>query len=70
MRRDKVLRTWLAGVNPVVDVDARRDRSVGVRNAAVDAGIAKAPGGLPCRWATFDNITREVRPIGECDDRR
>ena len=24
MRRDKVLRTWLAAVNPVVDVDAQR----------------------------------------------
>ena len=34
-------------------------------NAAVDAGIAKAPVRLPRRWATFDNVTREVRPIGE-----
>jgi len=65
MRRDKVLQAWLAGVNPVVDVALGPTGQLTFRNAAVDAAIAKAPAGYQVSWATFDNVTRDVRPIGD-----
>jgi hypothetical protein len=64
-RRDKVLRTWLAAVNPVVDVALSATGQLTFGNAAVDAGVAKAPSGYRSAWAAFDNVTRDVRPIGD-----
>jgi hypothetical protein len=63
-RRDKVLRTWLVGVNPIVDV-AIDGQELTFANAAVDAGIAKAAGGYRVMWSNFDNVTRELRQIAE-----
>jgi hypothetical protein len=65
MRRDKVLRTWLAGVNPVVDVSLSNAGELTFRNAAVDAGHAKSPSGYRVSWAGFNNATREVQPASE-----
>ncbi len=63
-RRDKVVRTWLSGVNPIVDV-AIAGNALTFANAAADAGIAAAAGGYRAAWSTFDNITRESKPIAE-----
>jgi hypothetical protein len=64
-RRDKVLREWLVGVNPIVDVVLDADGELTFGNAAVDANLAKAPAGYLTRWHAFDNATHESRLIGE-----
>jgi hypothetical protein len=64
-RRDKVLRTWLAGVNPLVDFALSEAGDLTFANAAVDAGVGADPGGYRAMWSRFDNMTRESQPIGE-----
>jgi hypothetical protein len=67
-RRDAIVRRYLPGVNPVVDVQLIDDRAAAAlvfRNAAVDADVAAAPGEYVVQWAHFDNRTRAVTPIGQ-----
>jgi hypothetical protein len=56
-RRDKVLKTWLTGVNPIVDPSLGSDGAFTFRNAAVDAGVATAPTAYLLAWSGFDNAT-------------
>jgi hypothetical protein len=62
-RRDKVLRTWLTGVNPIVDPKLADDGTLTFDNAAVTAGIASPPGRYELTWSKFDNTTAET--VGE-----
>jgi hypothetical protein len=64
-RRDKVLRTWLAGVNPLVEFALSETGDLTFANAAVAAKIADDPGGYHAVWSTFDNLSQESRRIGE-----
>ena len=64
-RRDKVLKTWLAGVNPLVDFALSDGGELTFANAAVDAGAGADPGGYRAVWSSFDNLTRESKQIGE-----
>ena len=59
-RRDKILRAWLTGVNPLVN--ARLDGELTFENAAVDAGIAKPPQSYRLEWSRFDNATGTATP--------
>jgi hypothetical protein len=56
-RRDKVLRTWLTGVNPLVEPRLGPDGSLTFENAAVAAGVASAPNAYVVTWSRFDNAT-------------
>jgi hypothetical protein len=53
-RRDIIARTWLNGVNPIVDVSLDAKGTLAFTNAAVDAGVA-AHGAYSIAWARFDN---------------
>jgi hypothetical protein len=56
-RRDKVLKTWLTGVNPVVEPRLSADGTLTFENAAVAAGVAMAPNAYVVSWSKFDNAT-------------
>jgi len=56
-RRDKVLRTWLTGVNPIVEPRLSADGTLTFDNAAVSAGVASAPAAYVLTWSRFDNTT-------------
>jgi hypothetical protein len=64
-RRDKVLRTWLVGINPLVDFALSERGELTFANAASDAGVARPPAGYRATWSRFDNVTRESQRIGE-----
>jgi hypothetical protein len=67
-RRDKVLKTWLTGVNPIVEPSLGADGAFTFRNAAVDAGVATPPSAYVLAWSAFDNATGT--PIGTPQDVR
>lgn len=56
-RRDKVVRTWLAAVNPIAEPQLSTDGTLTFRNAAVDHGVASAPIGYRLTWSRVDNAT-------------
>ncbi|MGE0703669.1 MAG: hypothetical protein AB7F99_04350 [Vicinamibacterales bacterium] len=58
-RRDKVIRAWLTGVNPLVDATLA-DGALTFANAAVDAGVATAPVEYVVTWSRYDNNTGET----------
>ena len=64
-RRDKVLRTWLNGVNPVVDPSWDANGTLTWGNAAVAAGVADAPASYTLQWFEWDNTAGARRNIGE-----
>ena len=63
-RRDKVLRTWLAGVNPFVDFAIDGEGVLTFANAAVQASVATPASEYRVSWARFDNATDTATPLG------
>jgi hypothetical protein len=65
-RRDKVLRTWLTGVNPLVDPALAADGLLTFENAAAAAGIVPPSASYTLAWSRFDNAAGErVGPVTE-----
>jgi hypothetical protein len=64
-RRDKVLRTWLTGVNPLVNAQLSNDGVLTFENAAVDAGVAKPATQYRYALSRFDNATGAATPLTE-----
>jgi len=63
-RRDKIARTYLTAVNPVVDLalDATR---LTFENAAVAARVSSGPAVYRASWLRFDNATGETQPLAD-----
>ena len=71
-RRDKVVATWLTGVNPIVEPRLAANGALSFDNAAVIAGVATPPAAYVFSWSRFDNAagadlgpmeeTRSTRP--------
>jgi hypothetical protein len=62
-RRDKVLRTWLTGVNPLVNARISSDGLLTFENAAVDVGMVRPPTEYRFTWSRFDNATGAATPV-------
>ena len=64
-RRDRIGQVYLNAINPVVNVALAEDGTLTFENAAVNAGVAEAPGGgYVIEWARFDNNTGTISPLG------
>ena len=64
-RRNRIVHTYLAAVNPVVNVALGPEGALTFENAAVRAGVATEPEqGYIVHWAAFDNTTGETRALG------
>jgi len=56
-RRDKVLRAWLTGVNPLTEPQLSGDGSLTFRNEAVAARVSSPASRYAFAWSRFDNAT-------------
>jgi hypothetical protein len=63
-RRNSIARIYLPAVNPVIDPVLSDDGTLKFGNAAVDAGVAKAPSNYTVTWYRFNNSTGESTRIG------
>ena len=64
-RRAKVLMSWLNATNPLVDLALASSGELTFRNAAEQAGVAKAAAHYTVSWSRFDNATATHTPAGE-----
>jgi len=62
-RRDKVLRTWLNQVCPVVNPRLLADGVFTFANASVEARTAEPPDSYSLQWFRFDNATGARTPV-------
>jgi hypothetical protein len=63
-RREKILRTYLPAVNPIVTPRLENNR-LSFENAAVAADVAKAPALYRASWSLFDNATGESQALAD-----
>jgi hypothetical protein len=66
-RREKVLRAWLTGVNPLIDAALDRSGRLTASNVAVAAGVVPPPSSYTLSWFTLDGDgdSGKISPIGE-----
>jgi hypothetical protein len=63
-RRDKVVRAWIGGVNPLADFVVDDAGQLTFTNAAVDAGAAAPPEAYEVDVSRFDNLLGTRTPMG------
>jgi hypothetical protein len=63
-RRDKIGRTWLTAVNPLVNFQLDASGAMHFENAAVAANVADPPREYRIQWSTFDNSTGTATAVG------
>jgi hypothetical protein len=63
-RRDKLVKTWLNGTNPVVNFRLANDGTLTFENAAVNARASTPGTGYTLSWSRFDNATDTHQPVG------
>jgi hypothetical protein len=64
-RRNKIGQTYLPRVNPLVRFALTASDVLTFENAAVRAGVAKAPSSYVATWSEFNNSNGTTKPIGE-----
>jgi hypothetical protein len=64
-RRTAILARYLPAVNPVVEPTLDAHGRLTFINAAVDADVARVPGGYRTVWSWFDNDTGATEYLGE-----
>ena len=64
-RRDKVLRSWLTAINPLVDAKLDASGVLTFENVAVAAGIATPKASYTLTWSAFDNATGSTTGHGQ-----
>ena len=67
-RREKILRTWLTGVNPVVDLSLDEAGVLRFSNAAVTNGVASAPDAYVVQWSRFQNDSGRTDTLAEAQE--
>jgi len=64
-RRDKIGKTYLTPVNPLVDFSLTASGELRFTNPAVQYGFARAPDSYTAAWSTFDNNSGATRLIAK-----
>jgi len=64
IRRNKIAKAWLNGVNPLVDFRLAADGTLTFENAAVKAGAATPARSYTIAWSRFDNTTDTHQAVG------
>ncbi len=59
-RRDKVVRTWLTAVNPIVEPTLSTSGALAFKNAAGDRGVASPPASYRLTWSRVDGATGDA----------
>ena len=67
-RQEKVLRTWLTGVNPVVELALGESGELTFENAAEKAGVASPAHAYVVQWSRFDNTTGTATNVGQAQE--
>jgi hypothetical protein len=66
-RRDRIGRTYLARLNPIVDPRIDAEGRLTFTNAAVQHRVSSPSGRYTARWYAFDNATGTSRHIADTD---
>jgi len=64
-RRNKIGQAYLSRVNPLVRFSLTPSDVLTFENAAVKAGVAKAPSSYVATWSEFNNSNGSTRALGE-----